>query len=51
MNINVSEVVQTVKKFGFDGYLVNEAITRQVSCEKLDIEVSRSAKFLKNIIK
>ncbi|MBS7614927.1 sugar phosphate isomerase/epimerase [Candidatus Bathyarchaeota archaeon] len=50
MNINVSEVVETVKKFGFDGYLVNEAITRQIPYEKLDAEVCRSAKFLKNII-
>jgi len=51
MNINVSEVIETVKNFGFDGYLVNEAIIRQVPCNKLDAEVSKSAKFLKNIIK
>jgi len=47
MNINVSEVIETVKNFGFDGYLVNEAIIRQVPCDKLDAEVSKSAKFLK----
>jgi sugar phosphate isomerase/epimerase len=51
MNINVADVVKEVEKLGFDGYLVNEAITRQISCQELDIEVTKSAKLLKNIIK
>ena len=51
MGINVAEVAKAVKKLGFDGYLVNEAITRQIPCEKLDSEVAKSAKLLKNIIK
>jgi len=51
MNINVADVVKAVKGLGFDGYLVNEGISRQVSHENLDREVAKSAKQLKNIIK
>jgi sugar phosphate isomerase/epimerase len=51
MNINVADVIKAVKGLGFDGYLVNEAISRQIPCEKLDKEITKSAKQLKNIIK
>jgi sugar phosphate isomerase/epimerase len=51
MNINVADVIKAVKGLGFDGYLVNEAISRQIPCEKLDKEIAKSAKQLKNIIK
>ncbi len=51
MNINVADVIKAVKGLGFDGYLVNEGISRQIPCEKLDKEVAKSAKQLKSIIK
>jgi sugar phosphate isomerase/epimerase len=50
MNINVADVVKEIRKLGFDGYLVNEAITRQILCQELDIEVTKSAELIKNII-
>ncbi len=51
MSISVADVVRAVKGLGFDGYLLNEGITRQIPCEKLDEEVAKSAKQLKNIVK
>jgi sugar phosphate isomerase/epimerase len=50
MKINVAEVIKDVNILGFDGYLVNEAISGEVPCSELDGEAKKSSSFLKKII-
>ncbi|RLF20023.1 MAG: hypothetical protein DRZ82_03635 [Thermoprotei archaeon] len=51
IGVNMESVIRKLKELGYDGYLVMEGFAKSIDCSKLDDEVSKTIKYLRELIK